>query len=512
LSSQAFAGALWASLGAAAVSFGTIIFAYQLVYVYYVLTPEGTAEHSVAAGLARGWFTEIFFGLGTFGAAFLARFRASKGGSFALGPAVGVLATAGYQGIIALGYPPIVGPEALAYLAVGLASGSLGGTLGAYESRRRASGERALSKAMETIAEATEPNSVARALSTVFSEDGVVGVGVWRNAPMPWVSCVKPDGEWSRELGSSFSAARLIWDEVLSEDQVARTVSRRDVPRRMLQEWDRQGIGTALVVPLLSVGGSSRGMMLVGFDSWRRLTAHTKRLVNAAAAGAWIALEKRESDRRTGVMEERERFSREIHDSLIQYLGSIAGELDAAEMATEAGAESMAPVHIGRAREAARLATGEARRLMRALRPEVLDGSSLPEALSTLARRVFAASGVETTLEVAGQVRPLAPDTEHDLARIAQEALTNARKHSHASRVSVSLSFVADQVKLVVADDGGGLHRSETNRALASNDANDAVGGFGFRSMRERTERINGRMRVESSEGIGTKIIVETPT
>ena len=204
-------------------------------------------------------------------------------------------------------------------------------------------------------------------------------------------------------------------------------------------------------------------------------------------------------------MEERARISREIHDSLVQYLGSIAGELDAAEMAAEAGAENMVWRHIDRAREGTRQASSEARRLVRAMRPEVLDESSLPEALAVLTRSLYEGAEIETTFEVEGEVRPLAPEVEHALARVVQEGLSNAHKHSHATHAVVSLSFEPSRVTLKVSDNGIGMDKRKNGTAGSD-------GGFGMRSMRERAERIGGWISVTSTKGAGTTVAIEVPT
>ena len=103
-------------------------------------------------------------------------------------------------------------------------------------------------------------------------------------------------------------------------------------------------------------------------------------------------------------------------------------------------------------------------------------------------------------------VLPLSPETEHALTRITQEALSNVRKHSGATRVVVSLEFEDEFITLGVTDDGVGME----DGAL-SNGATSVNGGFGVRSMRERVERIGGHFRVESSACMGTKVVVEAP-
>ncbi len=92
------------------------------------------------------------------------------------------------------------------------------------------------------------------------------------------------------------------------------------------------------------------------------------------------------------------------------------------------------------------------------------------------------------------------------MTRIAQEALSNVCKHSAASRATLALDYGHGRVELEVVDDGIGMHEAPEH-AGTTGDA-----GFGMRSMRERAERLGGRLLVKSSEGMGTKVIVDVPT
>jgi signal transduction histidine kinase len=92
---------------------------------------------------------------------------------------------------------------------------------------------------------------------------------------------------------------------------------------------------------------------------------------------------------------------------------------------------------------------------------------------------------------------------EHNLLRIAQEAVTNASKHAHASRIEVMLDRTDKMVNLKVIDDGCGF---QTEDAFAG------MGGhFGLIGIRERAERIGGEIRLESQPGAGTEVEVTVP-
>lgn len=208
-------------------------------------------------------------------------------------------------------------------------------------------------------------------------------------------------------------------------------------------------------------------------------------------------------ERRAGILEERGRLAREIHDTLAQGFISIVTHLEAAE-------EELSPRtgpaqrHLDQALHAARENLVETRRLVAALRPEILEGSSLPEALGRLAARWSEASGVPVEVTVTGDQTTLPQEFQVALLRVAQEALSNARKHARANRVTITLSYLEDLAVLDVQDDGVGFDPLPTS-------SDGPNGGFGLRAMRERVEGLGGRLLVESTLGEGTTLAVQLP-
>ncbi len=203
-----------------------------------------------------------------------------------------------------------------------------------------------------------------------------------------------------------------------------------------------------------------------------------------------------QASRQAGVLEERQRLAREIHDTLAQGFASIVVQLEAAEMASEN--ETSATRYLEQARNAAREGLSEARRMVWALRPEILENTSLPEALQRLMRRWQQESGVSAQFTLTGEPRPLHPELEVGLLRIAQEALANVRKHAKARHATLTLSYLGDMVLMDVQDDGVGLQAPTS-------------GSFGLRSMRERVEALGGQMTVESEPGLGTTLAFGLP-
>lgn len=207
-------------------------------------------------------------------------------------------------------------------------------------------------------------------------------------------------------------------------------------------------------------------------------------------------------ERRAGVLEERSRLAREIHDTLAQGFISITAHLEVAGRSLPS--DGAGRRHLEQARSTAREGLTEARRLVRALRPELLESSSLPEALERLVGRFSQESGVPAGVTVAGEPAELPQELQVTLFRAAQEALANARKHAGASlsRFDMTLSYLGDLVLLDAQDDGAGF---EPEAAFA------ADGGFGLAGLRERTERLGGRLVIESTPGEGTTLVVELP-
>lgn len=203
-----------------------------------------------------------------------------------------------------------------------------------------------------------------------------------------------------------------------------------------------------------------------------------------------------QTSRQAGVLEERQRLAREIHDTLAQGFASIVVQLEAAEMADEN--ETSSRRYLEQARTSAREGLSEARRMVWAMRPEILENTSLPEALQRLLQRWQEESGVRAQFTLTGEPRPLHPELEVGLLRIAQEALANIRKHSKAHQATLTLSYLNDMVLMDVQDDGVGLQPPIS-------------GSFGLRSMRERVEALGGQMTVESEPGQGTTLAFSLP-
>ena len=210
---------------------------------------------------------------------------------------------------------------------------------------------------------------------------------------------------------------------------------------------------------------------------------------NLAYAGQW------------GAQEELNRLAGEIHDGLAQHLSAICLQLAAAkEMLSSPGGDPLC--NIEHAIESANLALAEARRCAHSFRCSVVDESGFRVALQRLTER----------WNVAGRLRcsfrsndipenRLSARAQHQLLRIAQEAIHNAVRHANPSLIVLSLRWNAPNLVLEVKDDGLGISAGRIKECE----------GFGLGNMRKRASEIRGRFEIRTTAGRGTTIIVTAP-
>lgn len=201
------------------------------------------------------------------------------------------------------------------------------------------------------------------------------------------------------------------------------------------------------------------------------------------------------------VMTERNRMARELHDSLAQGLAGIALHAGALRQAEPALTDA-ASKHLDTIGRLVQSSLAEARGSVWDLQPESLREGDLPAALESMVGELTGDTAVQTAFEVRGTPRRLGRQTERNVFRIGQEALTNALKHSQSGQVEMVLSFEPDRIELRVRDHGRGFDPSPA----------DAHQGFGLTSMRERAALIGGRVTISSPPGGGTEVVLEAPT
>jgi signal transduction histidine kinase len=215
---------------------------------------------------------------------------------------------------------------------------------------------------------------------------------------------------------------------------------------------------------------------------------HLERLLDASRVA--------EEQKRIAIVAERIRFARDIHDTLTQGFTGIVTQLNAAEQ--RLSESNGARPHLEKARALARSSLEEARRSAQALRPGALAEGTLLEAIEQVGRNATTDSeiGLETCLE--GQPYALDEQTEVNLLRIAQEAMTNAVRHSGTERICIRLAYSPGKVRLEIRDTGCGMSGAE-------------VAGLGIRGMRERAQQMRAQMQISTNPGHGTQVVVTLP-
>ncbi|MFC7640102.1 ABC transporter permease [Streptosporangium lutulentum] len=207
------------------------------------------------------------------------------------------------------------------------------------------------------------------------------------------------------------------------------------------------------------------------------------------------------SAREAGVLGERQRMAREIHDTVAQSLTAILTQLEAADDAIDDAPAARSRLNTVRA--LARESLNETRRSVQALRPAPLDEAQLSAALHDIAEKWSQTTGVPAGVSVTGDPLPLHTEVEITLLRVAQEALANVGRHASATRVGLTLSYMEDVVILDVRDDGSGFTPGVTN--------SPDEGGFGLIAMRQRVTRLAGEFVIETAPGQGTGISATVP-
>ena len=252
------------------------------------------------------------------------------------------------------------------------------------------------------------------------------------------------------------------------------------------------------------------------------LAEANRRLEETMAENTGLHAQLLSQAREAGVLEERQRMAREIHDTLAQGITGIITQLEAVR---QSGPSPARERRIDTAAQLARDSLSEARRSVQALRPEALaTNPRLPEALTEVARQWSAVNGVTAAVVTTGDPVGLHAEIEVTLLRVAQEALANVAKHAAASRVGITLSYMADVVTLDVRDDGAGFRLADQEQPASvrdnglarvaagrHRDDDGSGGGFGLTAMRQRVQRVAGTLAVESEPGSGTAVSASVP-
>jgi signal transduction histidine kinase len=208
----------------------------------------------------------------------------------------------------------------------------------------------------------------------------------------------------------------------------------------------------------------------------------------------------RERELELAALHERERLARDLHDTLGHALVTLTVQLEAAQR-LQATDPARATALLAELQKLTRSSMEDLRRSLANLRTSGLGDRLLTESLRTLCAEAGKRFGVVIDCQVAEGADALPPAVAEVLWRVAQEGLTNIEKHAHAHRVQVNLAIQPKEVVLRVSDDGAGLPCG----------AEDKLGHYGLRGLRERVEGLGGAFTVAPAGTNGTVIEARIP-
>ena len=313
-----------------------------------------------------------------------------------------------------------------------------------------------------------------------------------------------------RPVRYSVADLSTLWDRLSQDEPIViadvlggttEAATLRDLLGEQILMTGQTLIRSLMLVPLVS-RGQIIGVLTV---TNRFLSAFGDRETSLAlgiARQAAVAIENarlHERAQQAAVVEERQRLSRELHDSVTQALYGISLYAEAAGRALTDGDIQPVASNLQEIRDTTQEALAEMRLLLFELRPPLLQERGLAAALRARLQGVETRAGLVTQFDCESEER-LAPEKEQELYRIAQEALNNVLKHAHATRVDVRLAIAKGDATLEISDDGVGFEGSLSGGY-----------GFGLRGMHERVERLGGTLRIDTSPGAGTHLRVDVP-
>jgi signal transduction histidine kinase len=257
------------------------------------------------------------------------------------------------------------------------------------------------------------------------------------------------------------------------------------------------------VAVALRSGAREVGNLCVAFAESRPMSAEEQELLSGLANLATIAIETARLHREVATLarlEERERIAQDLHDGIIQSIYAAGlGLEECVRLADEAPGEAKA--RLAELIDALNIVIRDVRNYVVGLGPERLRESDLSRSLAELAHGLALNGLLDLDLSLDPRIEgALPPERAGQLYHICREALTNAVKHAHASRVTLDARYLDGTVRVTVQDDGVGFDAGHLRGA-----------GQGLRNMRERARRLHGDLAIESAAGRGTRITVAVP-
>jgi signal transduction histidine kinase len=257
--------------------------------------------------------------------------------------------------------------------------------------------------------------------------------------------------------------------------------------------------GPTISVPLRVRGTVTGTLTVANLKGGRRFDSRTVQLVETFADQASVAIEygRAQTDlRRLGLMDERERIARELHDGIIQSLFAVGMGLEATALISRS--PDLATRLAGSVEELDRVIR-DLRNYIFGLRPGILADRQLDQALRTLAEEIHSHSKLRVDVDVDASLAAELSSRSHEIVQLTREALSNVSRHAHANSAAVKLARSGSAAVLSIEDDGVGFDTAGHST------------GFGLRNMRERAVALGGAMDVRSAAARGTTVMVTFP-
>ena len=258
------------------------------------------------------------------------------------------------------------------------------------------------------------------------------------------------------------------------------------------------GVKTLLVIPL-NLATQLIGCLIFRFAEDREFYPEEMEVASALKSQAALAVQVTQlakAAKQAAVLKERTRLAGEIHDALAQSFTAICMQLGVAQ--EELSLKEGDPLRrIERAIELANLGLAESRRFAHKLR--LSDESGLIVSLQALVERTSLPGRLRCDFESDNiPEKDLPPRVQHELLRIAQEAIHNAVRHANPTLIAVTLQWDAPNLILQVKDNGSGICAARLEKSA----------GFGLANMRKRASEIDGRFEIQTAADHGTSIVV----
>ena len=248
------------------------------------------------------------------------------------------------------------------------------------------------------------------------------------------------------------------------------------------------------------------GVFNLYFRESRRISEQEVHLLETLGQHLGVAIENqrlRSREKELAVSEERNLLAQDLHDSIAQGLAFLNIQVQLLQDSLRKGRSDEAMQTAGQLREGVQDSYDHVRELLVHFRTRVHQ-SDLDSAIVAALEKFEGQTGIATDFEHHGNGPPLDPTDEIQIMHIVQEALSNIRKHAHASRVGVTVQRSREGLEIRVVDDGGGF--DPVNEPKAHSDHH-----VGLQIMRERAQRVGGECRITSEPGKGALVCLVLP-